>query len=132
GAAEGLLSPFADRQQFGAGVRWSAPHNSFVQVGAELGVPGLALFVGLIASAFVALRRSDLGTAAIGAAQTPSDLTQALTASLIGFVVGAFFLTLAYSEILYTLVALAVGVHELNSVATARRGRRLVVGTSYA
>ena len=57
GTAEGRLSPFADRQQYGIGVRWNAPHNSFIQVGAELGVPGLVLFVGMIASTFVALRR---------------------------------------------------------------------------
>jgi hypothetical protein len=31
-------------------------------------------------------------------------------ASLIGLVVGAFFLSLAYSEMLYTLVALAVAL----------------------
>ena len=57
-AAEGKLSPFAARQQLGIGVRWSAAHNSFIQVGAELGIPGLVLFLGIIASAFGALRRS--------------------------------------------------------------------------
>src|SRR5206468_9895768 len=47
GAAEGTLSPFAERQRFGIDVRWSAPHNSYVQAGAELGIPGLVLFVGM-------------------------------------------------------------------------------------
>jgi O-antigen ligase len=121
GAAEGTLSPFADRQQFGVGVRWNAPHNSLVQVGAELGVPGLVLFVGTIASAFVALRRSADGTSTPREHQTPPELTQALTASLIGFVVGAFFLSLAYSEILYTLIALAVGLEKVHRVQEARR-----------
>ena len=46
----------------------------------------------------------------------------ALTASLLGFVVGSFFLSLAYSEMLYTLVALAVGLHKV-SAANARRPR---------
>src|SRR5260221_14409019 len=114
--AEGTLSPFADRQQFGIGVRWYAPHNRFVQVGAELGVPGLGLFVGIIASAFVALRRSGRGRGERGGPdQVPVELTQALTASLIGYVVGAFFLSLAYAELLYTLIALAVGVQKLGS-----------------
>ena len=57
-AAEGTLSPFAERQQFGIGVRWNAAHNSFIQIGAELGLPGLALFIAIIASAFAALRRA--------------------------------------------------------------------------
>jgi O-antigen ligase len=129
--AEGMLSPFAERQQFGMGVRWNAPHNSFVQVGAELGVPGLILFVGMIASAFVALRRSGRGNGERGGPdQVPRELTQALTASLIGYVVGAFFLSLAYAELLYTLIALAVGVQKLASTAEQPRPPALKVRRS--
>jgi len=83
-------------------VRWNAPHNSFVQIGAELGFPGLAFYISVIGCAFVALRRSG-------------DLGPALTASLLGFVVGSFFLSLAYSEMLYTLVALAVGLQKVTA-----------------
>jgi O-antigen ligase len=114
GVAEGTLSPLAVRQQFGIGVRWNAPHNTFVQVGAELGIPGLALFVAMIASAFVALRRS-------AARGTPggAQLTPALTASLLSFVVGSFFLSLAYSDMLYMLVAFTAGLQKVTSIATA-------------
>ena len=101
-AAEGTLSPLAERQQYGIGVRWNAPHNSFVQIGAELGFPGLALYIAVIVSAFLALRRGD-------------GIAPALTASLLGFVVGSFFLSLAYSEMLYTLVALAVGMKKVKT-----------------
>jgi putative inorganic carbon (HCO3(-)) transporter len=104
--AEGTLSPLAERQQYGVGVRWNAPHNSFVQIGAELGFPGLALYIAVIASAFYALRRAG-------------DLSPALTASLLGFVVGSFFLSLAYSEMLYTLVALAVGLRKVSAAHAA-------------
>jgi len=45
------------------------------------------------------------------------ELRQALTASLIGFVVGAFFLSLAYHEMLYTLIALAAGVAKISAAA---------------
>ena len=123
GMAEGTLSPFAERQQFGVGVRWNAAHNSFVQVGAELGIPGLVLFVGLIAGVFVSLYRSSStgGTRRCPRPVRP-ELTQALTASMIGFVVGAFFLSLAYSEMLYTLAALAVGLSRVAG-ATERPAR---------
>jgi len=115
-AAEGRLSPFAERQQLGRGVKWNAAHNSYVQVGAELGIPGLLMFVGMIAAAFVALRRSNrrLGIGSAGA-----ELTQAVSASLTGFVVGAFFLSLAYSEILYTLLALAIALQKVTGRAVA-------------
>jgi O-antigen ligase len=84
-------------------VRWNAPHNSYVQIGAELGFPGFVLYLAAIASAFAALRRSG------------GDLAPALTASLLGFAVGSFFLSLAYSDMLYTLVALAVGLQKVTS-----------------
>jgi len=40
-------------------------------------------------------------------------LKQALQASLVGFIVGSFFLTLAFTQLLYVLVALAIGIHKL-------------------
>jgi O-antigen ligase len=122
--AEGTLSPFAERQQFGIGVRWNAAHNSFIQVGAELGIPGLVLFVALIVTAFAALRRSDRYERALAEWQTsPSTLTPALTAALLGFVVGSSFLSLAYSEMLYTLMALAIGLHKVLTRASGSPDR---------
>lgn len=113
-AAEGTLSEFAERQQRGVGVRWNAAHNSYLQVGAELGVPGLVCFLAILRAAFAALRRPRRhADARIHAAQ---GLKQALMASLIGFVVGAFFLSLAYHEMLYTLIALAVGLQKVTGL----------------
>jgi len=111
-AAEGMLSPFADRQQFGFGVRWNAAHNSYIQVGAELGMPGLCLFVAIIVGAFIALGRLTRADRAVDSDTGLNwrALTHALTGSLVGFVVGAYFLSLAYSEMFYTLLAMIVGL----------------------
>ena len=120
-AAEGMLSSFSDRQQFGVGVRWNAPHNSYLQAGAELGFPGLAIFLALIGSAFVVLRRIARLERMLAREDSEwPQLAPALTASLIGFVVGAFFLSLAYSEILFTLIALAVGLQKV-AIAHVRK-----------
>jgi O-antigen ligase len=117
--AEGILSPFANRQQWGVGVKWNAPHNSFLQIGAELGIPGLIIFVAMIGSALLALHRLERRSRRRSLPPAvPPQLVQALMASLIGFVVGAFFLSLAYSELLYMLLALAVGARK---VARIRR-----------
>jgi O-antigen ligase len=111
-AAEGMLSPLAARQQLGLGVKWSAAHNSFIQVGAELGLPGLACFLAFLGTTFGLLRRAAVVPRAHHDAREP-QLAQALTGSLLGFAVGAFFLSLAYHEMLYTLAALAVGLHKV-------------------
>jgi len=123
-AAEGRLSPIAERQRHGRGVKWNAAHNSYVQVGAELGIPGLVIFIGMIASAFVALRRASRRAGAVRGADASLELTQAMVASLTGFVVGAFFLSLAYSEILFTLLALAVALQKVTrpDALQVRRG----------
>ncbi len=118
--AEGTLSPMASRQQYGVGVRWNAAHNSLVQVGAELGFPGLLFFIAMVVTAFAALGGSKWQRRRSPAFHgRPLELRQALTASLIGFAVGAFFLSLAYHEMLYTLLALAVGMAKVTD-ATSR------------
>src|SRR5687768_14005106 len=112
--AEGRLSPIAERQQFGVGVRWSAAHNTYIQVGAELGVIGLRLFLAFMARIFAALRSSRrAATTRADAQNRRRQLQQLLTASLIGFAVGAIFLSLAYTEMLYALAAMAVGLQKV-------------------
>jgi O-antigen ligase len=123
-AAEGMLSPFAQRQQLGRGVKWNAAHNSYVQVGAELGIPGLLMFIGMFASAFAALRRSSRRVGIARSDNAGPELTQAISASLVGFVVGAVFLSLAYSEILFTLLALAVALQKVTGGAVGRGADR--------
>jgi putative inorganic carbon (hco3(-)) transporter len=112
--AEGTIAPKAKLRERGVGVRWQAAHNSFIQVGAELGIPGLLLFIGLFATAFASLRR--VVRHARSASPSPSDLSrlaQTLMAALVGFIVGAFFLSLAYSQMLYTLAALVIALRKV-------------------
>jgi O-antigen ligase len=120
--AEGTISAQARRAERGLGVRWGAAHNTFVQIGSELGVPGLLLFLALLANTFAGLaraaRRFKTGEYA---GSDASRLAQTLMASLVGFAVGGFFLSLAYADLLYTLVAFGIG---LDKVARAGAGRR--------
>lgn len=116
--AEGTISPQARRQERGLPVRWGAAHNSYIQIGAELGFPGLLLFLALLWSAYAGLRRAARRRAAPGVAR----LAQTLMAALVGFVVGAAFLSLAYTDMLYMLVAFALGLAKTaRAEATASR-----------
>ena len=115
GTAEGRLSSLASRQEYNTGLKWSEAHNSFVQVGAELGIPGLIIFLGMLLGVLRALRASKLRARAPDTFDPDADLlAQSMSAAFVGFVVGAFFLSLAYREPLYTLVALGAAVEKVS------------------
>ena len=109
--AEGTISPQARLQERGIGVWWGAAHNTYVQVGAELGFPGLLLYLGVIGTAWLSLRRvSRRAFRTHPHGGEVSRLAQSLMASLVGFAAGSFFLSLAYADMVYMLIALAVGL----------------------
>lgn len=108
--AEGTISPRAKLAERGIGVRWGAAHNTYVQAGAELGVPGLLLLLGLFWHAFRLLGRAARRYRAPDQPDGASRLAQTLMASLVGFAVGAFFLSLAYTDMLYVLAGLSLGL----------------------
>ena len=88
-------------------------------------MPGLLLFIGLIATAFRSLRRVTRLAGRSGPAGTDlSRLAQALTAALIGFVTGSFFLSLAYHDILYTLLAFTLALAKIAHHADTPCGSR--------
>jgi O-antigen ligase len=129
--AEGTISPLVARRRGGGrSLKWGPPHNSYVQVAAELGLPGFLLFGAFLVHVFRALRRLPTvpapGWEGRRAPVESARLAQSLTAGLIGFCVGSFFLTLAYNDILYMLAAIAVALRQV-SVNAARAQRAELV-----
>jgi O-antigen ligase len=110
--AEGTLSRIAARQEYGRGVKWSAAHNSFVQVAAELGVPGLLVFCAMLAVAFGTARRlaRDAAAAPRHAARRGSELAHAHAAAVAAFVVSGSFLSQAYAPYLYFMLGMIIGL----------------------
>jgi O-antigen ligase len=110
--AEGVLSGKINQ---GYGVRYTAAHNAFVQIGAELGLLGLAAFVVALWSAARGCLRV-LRAAARDHANRPQladDETRLATAALcalLGVATTAFFLSLSYHPILLFALATCIGV----------------------
>lgn len=112
--AEGTISEKARLAPVGKGVVWSAPHNSYVQIGAELGVFGLLLYAALILGSIVAGRRLHGRLPAGWRTGSPDErflyaLTNALPVALLGFAVSSFFVSFAYVDVPYVLVAMSCG-----------------------
>ena len=113
GVAEGTLAPEAvEREEYGKGFKWSTAHNAFVEIGAEIGVLGLLLFVALLVGAFRVLARARRGPQ-----REAAVLARALTGSLVGFVVTACFLSQAYSAYFYTLLGMTLGLARVRDAA---------------
>jgi len=118
-SAEGTLAPQAARQEHGIGFKWSTAHNSFLEIGVELGVLGLVLFVAGFVSGFRTLAR--IGRGPPGRAPL---LAQTLGASLAGYAVSGFFLSAAYWPYLYALLGMIAALDTVAAPHAAPRPAR--------
>lgn len=129
GRAEGTISEKARYHVPGTGLKFSAPHNSVVQVGAELGIPGLLLWLSLILGNIIGIVRLRRRIPARWARGTPEErylhgLTLYLPISLFGFLVTASFVSFAYLDPPYILVAFASALYVLVGQRLAREWPR--------
>jgi O-antigen ligase len=91
-------------------------HNTYLQVLAEMGVPGLALFLAVIAICLAcALRAARLWAQRQDV--TMEALARAVFLALVGTLVADFFISVMYSKLLWALLALGPAM-----LAMARRG----------
>ncbi|MGE3841297.1 MAG: O-antigen ligase family protein [Vicinamibacterales bacterium] len=102
---------------------WHETHNSYTQVSSETGIPGLVFFLGALFIPMNRVRR--LCRSSTAALSGPSLLlARTVFLSFVGFAVGAFFNSVAYSMYVTTFVGLAEAVLRTAEVP--------VVGTSPA
>lgn len=122
--AEGTLSEIS--KEYGLqhhGLKWSTAHNSFVLIGAELGVTGLLVFATMLGTAFKHL--SEIKDGPTGDPDVTAEdvaLSQALIGSLIGFCVAGFFVSATYFAFLYVLIGMVAAEDSLRARRRARRG----------
>jgi len=90
--------------------KWHSAHNSFVQIGAELGVIALVLFVKLLTSSIKGIRacRNNVTNEVI-----PHWLLNGTEVAFYGYISTGFFLTKAHSSVLYLLIAIVVVIKGL-------------------
>jgi O-antigen ligase len=116
--AEGTISDVSrERASMGKGFKWSVAHNSFLETAAELGIPGLILFVGLFVASFTALRRiRPGGIFGPGVTARETALSQLLIGSLVGFAVAGFFVSAEYFSYLYFVFGMVIGLTKMLSL----------------
>jgi probable O-glycosylation ligase (exosortase A-associated) len=86
--------------------RFRVSHNAYLQILCECGLPALLLFVGSIGAALWSLGRTRRE-----ARQSWVEVyARMLQISLLAYIVGSMFLSTAYSELLYQLIAMSVSL----------------------
>lgn len=113
--ANGTLSALAEaRRSRGFDAPWEVAHNSYVEIGVELGVPGLLVFLGMLFSGIRSTwRMSTRSLAGDDMRGAYAAFARASSMSLIGFVVSGTFLSAEYMSLLYLLIAFAIAVRKV-------------------
>jgi hypothetical protein len=109
--AECTISTKVETRARNEALRCTAPHNSFVQAGAELGVPGIAIWISLLVGLVVAplrLRRTlprswRRGT---GAERFLYASMSFFPVAMCGFAATGFFVSFAFADPIYLMAGL--------------------------
>ncbi|MCX6596156.1 MAG: O-antigen ligase family protein [Acidobacteria bacterium] len=91
---------------------WHVTHNSYTEVSSECGIPALVFFLGAVFSAFGATARVAKMSVRPGD-KDAEDIRQGgiyLQMSLVTLMVGMFFLSLAYTGLIFIISGLAVAL----------------------
>jgi O-antigen ligase len=95
-------------------------HNTYVEVAAELGIPGLVLWLGLLASTFRALTRIRRRTRDVPAADLVHRAALGLQAGMVAFLVATFFVSATQQKLFWLAVFLTMCLPALAREAERR------------
>jgi O-antigen ligase len=114
--AECSISPKQASLRINGPMRCTPPHNSFLQAGTELGVPGFIVWVSLVVGGIFAplrLRRRLPQSWRHGTDEERFiyGATSFFPVAMVGFAVPAFFVSFAWTDTLYLLSALLAGLY---------------------
>ena len=124
--AECEISEKARNHVAGTGLRCTAPHNSYVQAGAELGIPGLVAWLFLAIGGPIALLRLHRRVPAAWSRGDPEqrflrDACLYFAVAFVGFDVSAFFVSFAWMDIIYIMAAFTAGLYAAVEAKLAER-----------
>ncbi len=96
------------------GLRGAQAHNGYIEIAAELGVPGFCVFGSMLCCTFFALRRIKK-IAIINSDQMLVNFTKGLEAGLVGFLVCCFFVNVQYQKLFWLVIFLVIIIEKIVS-----------------
>src|SRR2546425_5814787 len=107
GAGVGMNNLALNEERGSAGVE---VHNVYLQYAVELGIPGLVLFLMLLAACMKSAMAVQARSAGVPALRDLFNLAEGIQISLIAFAVAALFHPVAYHLYFYYMAGLAIAV----------------------
>jgi O-antigen ligase len=95
-------------------------HNTYIEVAAELGLPGLVVFIGFLFFSYRSLEKVRK-RARIAGREFPYYAALGLQSGFVGYMVGAFFMSAEYQKLFWLVIILSMCLPRL---VRARRTRR--------
>ncbi|MCP9493832.1 MAG: O-antigen ligase family protein [Pyrinomonadaceae bacterium MAG19_C2-C3] len=92
-------------------------HNAYTEISSELGLPALVFYITMILTAFKGLRQIEREILESGDKKLYYWVT-GMQASLLGYAVSSFFLSVAYQWYIYYLISYAVCLRRLHNERT--------------
>ena len=100
-------------------------HNAYTQVSTEMGVIAFAAYIMFMVKPLRRLREIEKETFGLPESSKYHYLAIGLQASLIGYMAGSFFVSVAYQWFVYYIVAYAIGLRRIYSLAQEEQNKKL-------
>ncbi len=107
-----------------------ATHNAYTQIGSEIGIAGMVVYILFLVTPLRRLRAFRRGSPVSGHRSQLQWLALGLEASLVGYMVNSFFASVAVQWYAYYLVAYAFCLHRI--IENRELGERVGVRREYA
>jgi O-antigen ligase len=118
-----LRTPGVDLTNFRLRTNGLEAHSAYIGTLADLGIPGLALFLGVFASTGLMIRRVAGAAARVGAASS-ARLANAVLISLLGWAVASIFLSSETSRPPWIVIGIALALPKLVADEVRRNEER--------
>lgn len=97
----------------------SLAHNTYIEIGAELGAPAVIPFVGIFLASLWSLEQSRSRARSVGMSHLGNVLL-GLQAGIVSYLFSAFFVTAWWQKMVWLLVFMTVVAHHLTKKAVSR------------
>ncbi|UTF50707.1 O-antigen ligase family protein [Desulfomicrobium sp. ZS1] len=97
-----------------SGWKWSTAHNSYLQIGVDLALPGLIAYLLMIVKSVAVARKLQASPGPFDSTPFLAATTRGLEVGFYGYCVCSIFLSQAYSPVLFYFLALVTALYSVS------------------